>query len=271
MKQLLVILFIACSAVLYAGTVDTVTIFSSSMHKEIRCVVIKPGSYKKKKNSYPVVYLLHGYSGNYTDWIRLVPQLQQYVDDYQLLVVCPDGGFSSWYFDSPLDSTMRYETHVSNEVVAYTDTHYRTIASRTHRAITGLSMGGHGGLFLGWRHAAVFGACGSMSGGVDIKTSPWDFDISKRIGDTVAYAVNWKRYAVLNIIEQKPSDSLAVIFDCGTEDFFYAMNKQLHQKMLQLRIAHDYTERPGKHNWDYWRLALPYQLLYFHRYFIKNS
>jgi S-formylglutathione hydrolase FrmB len=271
MKRLLPVLFIVCSATLFAGTVDTVSIFSSSMQKNIGCVVIKPNSYKKKKNSYPVLYLLHGYSGNYSDWVRLVPQVVQYADAYEMMIVCPDGGFSSWYFNSPIDSAMKYETHVSGEVVAYIDAHYRTIANRGHRAITGLSMGGHGGLFLGWRHADVFGACGSMSGGVDIKTSPWDFDISKRIGDTVAYAANWRKYAVLNIIEQKSTDSLAIIFDCGTADFFYDMNKQLHQKMLRLNIAHDYIERPGKHNWEYWRQALPYQLLYFRRYFTKNS
>jgi S-formylglutathione hydrolase FrmB len=271
MKNLLLILLIACSSSLFAGTVDTVTIFSSSMQKNIKCVVIKPAGYKKKKNHFPVVYLLHGYSGNYSDWVRKVPLLKQYADEYQLLIVCPDGGYSSWYYNSPIDSSMRYETHVSIEVPAYIDANYRTIPDRQHRAITGLSMGGHGGLFLGWRHADVYGACGSMSGGVDIKTSPWDFDISKRIGDTATYAVNWKRYAVLNIIEQKPADSLAIIFDCGTADFFYDMNKQLHQKMLQLQIAHDYIERPGQHNWPYWQNAVQYQLLYFYNYFKKNQ
>jgi S-formylglutathione hydrolase FrmB len=269
MKKILLILLVICNLSLFAGTVDTAIIFSNSMQKNIKCVVIKPDSYKKKKNSFSVVYLLHGYSGNYSDWARKVPMLMQYADDFQLLIVCPDGGYSSWYFDSPLDSTMHYETHVSSEVVRFIDANYRTIANRQHRAITGLSMGGHGGMFLGWRHADIYGACGSMSGGVDIKTSPRDFDISKRIGDTAAYAANWKKYAVLNIIEQKPSDSLAVIFDCGTADFFYEMNKQLHQKMLQLHIAHDYTERPGIHNWDYWQNSVQYQLLYFHNYFTK--
>jgi S-formylglutathione hydrolase FrmB len=269
MKKWLFILLTACCTVVYAGTVDTVIINSSSMQKNIKCVVIKPNSYKKKKNNFPVVYLLHGYSGNYSDWVRRVPTLIQYADDLQMLIVCPDGGYSSWYFDSPVDSTMRYETHVSSEVVAYIDANYRTIPNRQHRAITGLSMGGHGGLFLGWRHSTVYGACGSMSGGVDINASRLKFDISKRIGDTLTHAGNWKKYTVLNIIEKRPADSLAIIFDCGTGDFYYEPNKQLHLKMLQLRIPHDYIERPGAHNWLYWENSIQFQLLYFHRYFTK--
>ncbi len=269
MKNLLIALLLAGNTSLFAGTVDTATIFSSSMQKNIKCVVIKPASYKKKKNSYAVVYLLHGYSGKYSDWVRLVPGLLRYADDFQLLIVCPDGGYSSWYFDSPLDSAMRYETHVSSEVIQFIDANYRTIPNRRHRAITGLSMGGHGGMFLGWRHADVYGACGSMSGGVDINASRLKYDISKRIGDTIAYADNWKKLAVINMIEQRPADSLAIIFDCGTEDFYYEPNKRLHQKMLQLHIAHDYIERPGQHNWPYWQNAVQYQLLYFHNYFTK--
>jgi len=61
---------------------------------------------------------------------------------------------------------------VSKELIQWVDENYRTIAERGGRAISGLSMGGHGGLFLGFRHQDVFGACGSMSGGVDIRPFP---------------------------------------------------------------------------------------------------
>jgi S-formylglutathione hydrolase FrmB len=128
-------------------------------------------------------------------------------------------------------------------------------------------MGGHGGLFLGFRHADRFGAAGSMSGGVDLNGSRNRYDIIKRIGDTVANAQNWKDYSVINAVEKKPSDSLAIIIDCGTEDFFYQSNVALHQKMLQLKIPHEYVERPGKHNWDYWRIAVRDQLYFFKNYF----
>ena len=65
----------------YAGTVDTIIIRSNAMNKDIKCVVIKPDSYKKqKKKFFPVVYLLHGHSGNYANWIKQVPALKEHAD-----------------------------------------------------------------------------------------------------------------------------------------------------------------------------------------------
>jgi S-formylglutathione hydrolase FrmB len=157
---------------------------------------------------------------------------------------------------------MKYETYIGKEVPGYIDEHYKTIKDRKARAITGLSMGGHGGLFLGFRHADYFGACGSMSGGVDLNFSRNKFDVVKRIGDTINYASNWKNYSVINVVENYPKDSLAIIFDCGTEDFFYNNNHALHEKMVRLKIPHEYIERPGKHDWAYWRNAVQYQLLF---------
>ena len=256
---------------LHAARVDTVAIYSKTMWETFACVVIQPESNKKSKvKRYPVVYLLHGYSGKYSNWITKVPELKKYADDYNIIIVCPDGGYSSWYFDSPVDSTMRYETYISKEVPEYIDAHYPTIKDRKARAITGLSMGGHGGLFIGLRHADMFGACGSMSGGVDLNASRNKFDIIKRIGDTLSHAENWTQYSVINVIEKYPTDSLGIIIDCGTEDFFYDINHALHEKMLRLKIPHDYIERPGKHDWNYWSNAVKYQLLFFRDYFYKK-
>lgn len=265
------ILLLALSVLLLteskAAIVDTVTIHSAAMNKDIKCVVIQPGRKKASKLPRPVVYLLHGYSGNYSNWVTLVPEIKKYADEYGIIIVCPDGHYSSWYLDSPVDSSMRYETFIAKEVPDYIDAHYPTLQGRDSRAITGLSMGGHGGLFLGFRHAEKFGAAGSMSGGVNLFDSRRRYDLIKRLGDTIAYAQNWKDYSVINVIEKAPVDSLAIIIDCGTEDFFYEANVALHQKMLRLKIPHEYVERPGKHNWDYWRIAVRDQLFFFKNYF----
>ncbi len=269
MKKIFYLLFVLVAFNASAAEVDTVNIYSATMQKNSKCVVIKPRKTKGIK-AWPVVYLLHGYSGQYSDWIKKVPLLKQYADAYKVMIVCPDGAYSSWYFDSPVDSTMRYETYVSKEIPDYIDAHYPTVKDRKARAITGLSMGGHGGLFLGFRHADIFGACGSMSGGVDLNASRNKFDIIKRIGDTLSHAENWKKYSVINLIEKYPADSLHIIIDCGTEDFFYSINHDLHEKMLRLKILHDYIERPGKHDWNYWANAIKYQLLFFNNYFYNK-
>ena len=64
---------------------------------------------------------------------------------------------------------MKYETYISKELISTIDKQYNTLAKNTSRAITGLSMGGHGAFYLAFRHPDIWGAAGSMSGGVDIR------------------------------------------------------------------------------------------------------
>ena len=265
-RNLLLLVFTVYSVALFAARVDTVSIYSQSMKKEFKCVVIVPET-GNKSEKWPVVYLLHGYSGNYSNWITKVPALKSYADQYHLMIVCPDGGYSSWYLDSPVDPAMRYDTYIAEEVPAFIESHFPTIQNRQARAITGLSMGGHGGLYLGFRHAGYFGACGSMSGGVNLYATRNKYDLKQRVGDTTN--VNWKKYSVMGVIESYPKDSLAIIFDCGTEDFFYKDNRELHEKMIELNIPHEYIARPGKHDWNYWGNAVQFQLLFFRNYFDK--
>jgi S-formylglutathione hydrolase FrmB len=237
------------------------------MKKTFKCVVITPNGVAQDVNKkYPVTYLLHGYGGWYANWIIRVPELKTMADHYNMIIVCPEGQ-NSWYLNSPLADSSQFETYISQEVPSYIDAHYPTIQNRKARAITGLSMGGHGGLYLGFKHSEIFGACGSMSGGVDIRPFKKSWEIPKLIGDSVNYAANWEKYSVINFIENKPTDSLAIIFDCGSEDFFYKVNCALHEKMLDLKITHDFISRPGKHDWNYWRNAIQYQLLFFNNFF----
>jgi S-formylglutathione hydrolase FrmB len=273
-RFLLLILFItACIHSSQGATVDSISVASQAMKKDITCVVIKPGSYEQPAGTqkrYPVLYLLHGYSGKYSNWIIRVPELTEMADREELIIVCPDGGYSGWYWDSPMDPSSQYETYIAKEVPTEIDRRYRTVTHRNGRAITGLSMGGHGGIYLGFRHSDFFGACGSMSGAVDLSYSINKYEITKRIGDTVAHLKNWYTYSAIAAVDRTPEQPLSVIIDCGTEDHLIQGNRNLHQKMLERKIPHDYIERPGKHDWNYWRNAVTYQLLFFSRFFRQN-
>ena len=266
-KTLLFIIFLFALQYSFASIVDTVEIRSDAMNKTRKCVVIIPGKKKKTKELYPTVYLLHGFGGSYSNWIRRIPELAIHADEYKVVIVCPDGEFGSWYFDSPIDSSMRYETYLTKEIPAYIEANYPVIKNRNARAISGLSMGGHGGLFLGFRHADYFGACGSMSGALVIEYITRGFQVEKRLGDTA----NKKRYFEYSIMKEMENyaktDSITIIMDCGTEDFVIEMSRAAHQKMLSLKIPHDYIERPGKHDWKYWGTAVQYQLLFFRNFF----
>ena len=267
MKKLLTVLIVQLVLLsAQAAVVDTVWVESKTMKQSYRCVVITPSVSDSAPTRFPVTYLLHGYSGWYANWIIRVPSLQQYADQFRMIIVCPEGK-NSWYMDSPVNDSIRWETYVAKEIPAYIDAHYPTIAHRNARAITGLSMGGHGGLYLGLRNSAVFGACGSMSGGVDLRPFKKNWELNKLLGDSSQNAQQWEDHSVINLVDRYPKDSLAMIIDCGVDDFFFKVNEDLHQKLLTLKIAHDYITRPGKHDWKYWTNAIAYQLLFFSRYF----
>lgn len=271
MKKIIsIVLFFYAFTVVKGASVDTMNIYSNSMQKDLKCVVIKPSNYKKKKLRFPTVYLLHGYDGWYANWILRVPELKQYADELGLLIICPEGGKAGWYFDSPLNPKNKYETYIAKEVPRFIDSAYRTRASKDKRAITGLSMGGHGALYLSFRHPEIFNAAGSMSGVVDLDQVQNQYQLQQLIGDTLQYPENWKNYSVLNVIENKPWPS-AIIIDDGIDDNFIEGNRRLHQKLLALKIPHEYIERPGNHSWEYWRYAVHYQLLFFSKYFNKSK
>jgi S-formylglutathione hydrolase FrmB len=199
----------------------------------------------------------------------MAPAIKQYADDYKLMIVCPDGNFGSWYLDSPADSSWKYETYVSQELVSWIDERFSTIRNKTGRGITGLSMGGHGALYLAFRHPDVFGTAGSMSGGVDITPFPKNWDLFKRLGSYAEFPERWQSNSVINLTHLLTAGLLAIIIDCGTDDFFYKVNLALHEKLLYSNIPHDFIVRPGAHNWDYWRNAVGFQLLFMHNYFLK--
>jgi S-formylglutathione hydrolase FrmB len=248
-----------------ASHVDTVRTFSASMNKYIKAVVVTPDGYNGSKEL-PVVYLLHGFGDNYSGWIRKAKNFEKAADLHNIIIVCPDGN-TSWYWDSPIDEKYKYETYVSSELVKWVDSAYTTIKSKKGRGITGLSMGGHGALFLAFKHQDVFGAAGSMSGGVDIRPFPNNWEMAQRLGSYAENAERWEKNTVVNLLHLLTPNRLALMIDCGTEDFFYDVNENLHKQLLYRNIPHDYLTRPGAHNWDYWTNAIKFQLLFMDNFF----
>lgn len=252
----------------FSATVDTIGVFSPAMNKDVKTVVILPDGYHEGKD-FPVIYLLHGYGDNYAGWVNKVPEIKALADQYDLMIVCPDGGKGSWYWDSPQDDRFRYETFVAKELIAWVDDHYKSKPSREGRAITGLSMGGHGALYLAFKHQDVFGAVGSSAGGVDIRPFPKNWEMAKRLGSYAEHPQRWEENTVINLTHLLTPGSLEILIDCGTSDFFNGVNQALHQKMLYHNIDHTFVSQPGAHNWEYWGKTIPHQILFMHRYFEK--
>ncbi len=247
--------------------VDTVEVMSDKMGRVIKNTVVLPAQYIEKKNPtrfFPVVYLLHGAQGSYRDWPKKA-DLRSLASQYGVIIVCPDGQ-DSWYFDSPIDPNFQFETYVVYELRHFIESHYRTINHPKYRAITGLSMGGHGALWLAWRHPDVYGSCGSMEGGVDIYNYPNRWKVNERLGDFENNKDVWREHSVINLVPMlQPGQN--IVIDAGKNDIFIEANNALHEALDKQGIPHDYTVRPGRHSWSFWINALDYQMLYFYKAF----
>lgn len=267
-----------------AAKVDSLDIPSAVMQKNLRAVVVLPNSYSKGKATYPVLYLLHGGSGRFSDWISKTPDkmlLQNLADQYNLIIVTPEGEELSGYIDSPVQKDSQFETYITKEVIEKIDKTYRTLRDRKGRVITGLSMGGHGALYLSARHPDLYCAAGSMSGALDLNRANWkiapevDRQMAPRferiLGPVAAKPDLYAANSVVSMTDQLKANGLPLIIDCGVDDFLIEPNRELHRRLVYNKTPHDYTERPGAHTWDYWENSLPYHILFFHKILKGNG
>lgn len=270
LRHLLIAFALTGCIAAFGAKVDTLEVKTKLLPSGIdKVTVITPDS-SIADEKFPTVYLLNGFSGNHTSWYGLQPALTDLADNYGMVLVMPDGQ-DSWYWDSPIRQDIKMESFIIDELVPYIDANYPTVQQPSHRAITGLSMGGHGALWLAIRHPETFGNVGSTSGGVDIRPFPNNWKMKQWLGEEDSNKENWEEHTVINLVPALKPGQLNIIFDCGTEDFFYQVNENLHTALLAANIPHDYISRPGNHSGPYWKNAILYHLLFFNEAFKKND
>lgn len=270
MKKLFLSMALAASF-LYANAADVDTIAIASPWVPtgpVNVIVITPET-ADTSAQFPTVYLLHGHGNNHNCWYGDVqPRLADLADQYGMVMVMPDGG-TTWYWDSPAVPEMKMETFFTQTLVPYIDDNYPTIRDPKKRAITGLSMGGQGALYLGIRHPDIWGNVGSTSGGVDIRPFPKNWHMSDWLGTYAENPQIWDEHCIVNMVDQIKPGQQNFIIDCGVDDFFAECNNDLHQLMLDAKIPHDYIVRPGAHTRQYWTNSILFQLLFFDEAFKK--
>jgi putative tributyrin esterase len=283
MKTLKILFFICClsqSNFSQAAKVDTLAISSSAMGKTYNAAVVLPNSYAKGKTKYPVMYLLHGAYGHFGDWLKSTPNkmvVKDLADQYNMIIVMPEGETYSFYLDSPTNKESQFETYITKEVIQKIDQTYRTIAEKKGRVITGLSMGGHGALYLSTRHPELFLAAGSMSGALDMggMLQRGNNDQVKKLmqpvfGEDAGKQELYDANAVLGMIEKIKANKMPLIIDIGVDDFLIESNRELHRRLVYEKVPHDYTERPGAHTWEYWENSVPYHAYFFSKILKEN-
>ena len=220
-----------------------VAVPSATMKKDVPTTVVLPGNYTDSDSRrYPVVYMLHG-AGNDQRTYACEPILSL-ADGIGVIVVCPYGG-ASWWIDSPQVPHMCYETFVTQELVPYVDGHYHTVANRSGRAIAGHSMGGHGACFIGFGHTDLFGAVGNVMGGVDLRPFSTRQDLLKLLGDPAAHPDDWERFSAISRAAKLRNGEVQFTTVVGTGDFFFGVNRAMHDLLSSNRVAHVHQEIRG--------------------------
>lgn len=269
-KKLYLIFTLAVGSVfgVNAAVTDTIVVPTANLPKVAKAVVIMPETGAAVGTKYPSVYLLNGYGGDYKSWTIIRPDLGKLADMYGMVIVMPDG-MDSWYWNSPKIPEMKMEDFFVNDLVPYIDANYPTKEESAQRAIAGLSMGGHGAMWLAIRHKDIWGNAATMSGGVDIRpfTSRWR--MKQLLGEYETNTTVWDEHTVINLVPALQPGELNIEIDCGVDDFFADVNRNLHQALLDSKIPHDYVERPGAHTRAYWANSVLYQLLFFNECFSK--
>ncbi|MCK4818989.1 esterase family protein, partial [bacterium] len=255
-KLILLLLFVIAFSAVFAGQNDilTITHYSESLNREKTFQIYFPPDAKGDER-FPVLFVLHGAYGSYRDWVNRT-NIEDLADNYRMILVFPDGGEFGWYVDSPIEQDSQYESYVAVELVSEIDRLFPTIASRKGRGIMGLSMGGHGALLLAAKHPDVFGSASSMSGILKITDHPEKWHIAGRLGELEKNRKAWKANSVWDQAKRFKKANVELLFDCGTSDTITGAigdSRQLHERLVSLKVPHIWREMVGTHSWNYWR------------------
>jgi len=206
----------------------------------------------------PVLYLLHGAWGRYSDWsLAAHEQLLALAAEHRLILVLPHGEPFGWYLDSPLVADSQIRTHLIDELVPHVDA---TLPTSKTRAIGGLSMGGHGAVLLALQHPGLFQAASSMSGAIDITHVPKSKQITRLLGPFSENEARWVAHSASRQLSARVdvARQLPLRLTCGTADIWFQTNREVHDKLERLSVPHVWKATEGAgHTWAYWLEQLP--------------
>jgi len=228
---------------------------SESLNRDMHYRVLLPRGYRTGTEHFAVLYLLHGLYGDYKDWTTNT-RLENYARPFPLLIVMPDAG-DSWYTNSATVPDDRFEDYVVKDLIPEIDSHFRTVQTRSGRAIAGLSMGGYGAVKFALKYAQLFAFAGSLSGafdaplGLDTRVPefrPKLLPVFGPAGDPVRSTND-----LFQLLDQVAADRLPYLYiQCGTEDGFLPINRDFVSGLPKRKITFEYHETPGGHSWEYW-------------------
>jgi len=214
-------------------------------------VYTPPGYDPTAKTTYPVLYLLHGFSDDASGWTAvghanvILDNLIAQGKAQPMIVVMPLGygtmemirlGWGVWNHPEVRDRNFsKFREALLTEVMPKVESEYRVAKDRNSRAIAGLSMGGSESLLTGLNNLDAFAWIGAFSsGGI-----PDEFE---------------KDFPGL---DAKVNQQIKLLWiACGTEDHLITVNRKLREWLKAKGVQHTEIETPGQHTWMVWRRNL---------------
>ena len=272
---------IFCIGLLHAGFAQTTgkvieqkTVKSTILGKEAKYTIYLPADYDRSERTYPVVYLLHGFTDDNTGWLQF-GEINRYADKAiadgtipPMIIVMPNAD-STWYINS-YDSKHNYEDFFVKEFMPAVEKTYRIKNQKKYRGIAGLSMGGYGTLVYALKYPDLFAAAAPLSAAIfvdDEMVAMPDKNYETVMGPLFGRGLQgkdrlnqyWYNNSIMKIIETKSSDDLKKVnywIDCGDDDFLSVGNCWLHIALTQKKVPHEFRVRDGSHSWTYWRTGI---------------
>ena len=262
-------LVLAVSASAQNSKIVTDSIQSKYLGCEQKYNVYLPAGYKASDN-YPVIYLLHGLYGDYSNWAGtgrmkdVADLLMGSGEAVPAVIVMPNAGnsdvhgYQNGYFNV---QDWPYEDFFFQEFLPAVEQKYHCGGSKGQRAVMGLSMGGGGSIVYAQRHPDLFSSAYGMSAWLDNKHR--EVRGSDKPGSKLPLTDRSVReHSALDFIDNADPatvnqlKTVAWFLDCGDDDFLLRLSVELHFKMNEAGIANQLRVRDGGHTWEYWHTAL---------------
>ncbi len=220
-----------------------------------------PGQEAAPKGPMKALYLLHGYSGNYTDWVTgsCIRELSM---QHNIAVFMPSG--DNFFYLDDTDMGALYGEYVGNELVEFTHRMFPLTGRKEDTAIGGLSMGGFGALRNGLKYSGNFSRIIALSSALityniagiptDYKDPIQDYNYYSRVFGDVNKLLGSDRdpEGLVAGMKEKGQKIPEIYMACGTEDFLLNENRRFHQYLVSEGVEHTYLESPGNHDWKFW-------------------
>lgn len=219
------------------------------------------GSGKPAGEPFRAVYLLHGYSGTHTDWIR-GSRIEQLAMAHNIAVFMP-AGENGFYLDDPIRGAY-YSKLLCEEMIDFTRAVFPLSPLRKDTTIGGFSMGGYGALRNGLYRSDVFGSIIAFSSAMMTDElahmkedapnpiAPYSYYVHTfgSLDKIVGSDKDPKALAKTLMSGGKPIPNLYIA--CGTEDFGIEQNRSYHNYLTEIGFSHIYRESAGAHDWAFW-------------------